>query len=212
MTTVAILGAGNVGRALAGRMLACGIDVRFGVRDVAETRVSMTALHPSLGAASVMPPVEVADGASVLMLAVPASAAADALRGAHPAAGCIVVDCTNPLRWDKGPVWTPPSDGSVAQQLASAFPGVHVIKGFNHFGAEIQRNPALTTGSADAFFAGDDADAKACAMQLATTMGFAARDAGPLRNAGLLENMALLWIHLSSNGAGREFAFRMDSR
>ncbi len=212
MTTVAILGAGNVGRALAERMLECGISVRFGVRDAKETHANLLAKHSILAAADVMSQSEAANGADLLMVAVPAGAAVDALRSASPAAGAVVVDCMNPLRWDKGPVWTPPSEGSVAQQLAAAFPDLHVIKGFNHFGAEIQRDPSLATGAADAFFAGDDGDAKSRVMQLARTMGFAAHDAGPLRNAGLLENMAMLWIHLSSTGAGREFAFRVASR
>jgi hypothetical protein len=44
-------------------------------------------------------------------------------------------------------------------------------------------------------------------------MGFHAVDAGPLRNAGALENMAVLWIQLAmSGGAGRHFAFQIVGR
>jgi predicted dinucleotide-binding enzyme len=86
-----------------------------------------------------------------------------------------------------------------------------VIKGFNHFGVEVQRSPQLATGPADAFFAGDAPEAKSRVMRLAEQMGFRAHDAGPLRNAALLENLAVLWIHLATvGGVGRTFAFRIE--
>ena len=101
----------------------------------------------------------------------------------------------------------------MAQALAAACPGARVIKGFNHFSSEVMRSPELASGPADAFFAGDDRDAKAQIMDLAGKMGFRAHDAGPLRNASLIENLAVLWIHLAtSEGAGRQFAFRLEKQ
>ena len=56
--------------------------------------------------------------------------------------------------------------------------------------------------------AGDDASAKATVLALARDMGFTPRDAGPLRNAAVLENLAVLWIHLATqSGMGRQFYF-----
>ncbi len=61
--------------------------------------------------------------------------------------------------------------------------------------------------------AGDDRHARSEVMALATRMGFRPRDAGPLRNAGLLESLAVLWIHLATvGGVGREFGFRIEGR
>jgi hypothetical protein len=207
MITFAVIGAGSVGRALAGRLRAAGADVRLGVRDPAALAGKLTG---SLANIPARVPAAAAADAEMILLAVPAAAAGDAVRSAGALEGKILVDCTNPLRWEGGPVWAPPPQGSVAQALAAAFPGVRVIKGFNHFGAEIQRNPDLVTGPADAFFAGDDPDAKSRVLDLAGRMGFRAHDAGPLRNAALLENLAVLWIHLASTGGGRNFSFRMD--
>ena len=208
MITVAILGAGTVGCALAQRLLHAGSAVRFGVRDPGATSKKLTG---TLAGVPVRLPAAAAADAEILLLAVPAAAALDATRSAGTLTGKILVDCTNPLRWDGGPVWAPPPEGSVAQALAAAFPGVAVIKGFNHFGAEIQRNPALLTGPADAFFAGNDPDAKSAVMNLGTQMGFRTHDAGPLRNAGLLENLAVLWIQLATTGGvGRTFGFRIE--
>lgn len=208
MTTVAVLGAGDVGRALAHRLLHANASVRFGVRD---PRMTASKLTGTLAGIPLLHPAAAAADAEIILLAVPAAAAGDAVRSAGKLDGKILLDCTNPLRWDGGPVWAPPPEGSVAQALAAAFPGVPVVKGFNHFGSEIQWGPELETGPADAFFAGDDPDAKANVMNIATRMGFRSQDAGPLRNAALLENLAVLWIQLASVGSvGRNFGFRVE--
>ncbi len=204
MTTYAILGDGNVGQSLASRLHGPGDSTRFGVRE------------PGKPADDAVPRLGIADavrGADLVLLAVPAGAAVDVIRASGAAHGTVVVDCTNPLRWSDGPVWTPPPEGSVTQQLAVAFPALRFVKGFNHFGAEIQRDPSMRHGPADAFFAADDAAAKAEVMAVASRMGFHAIDAGPLRNAAVLENLAMLWIHLSSVGKrGREFALKLEAR
>ena len=208
--TVTILGAGNVGRALGSRLLDAGVAVRFGVRDQAATARALSG--PLAGLPALAPDAAAAD-ADLIVVAVPAAAAVGAVRAARPMEGKIVLDCTNPLRWDGGPVWAPPAEGSLTQALAAAFPRVPVIKGFNHFGVEIQRQPALPSGPVDALFAGDDAAAKTRVMDLAARMGFRPVDAGPLRNAALLENLAVLWIHLASvGGVGRNFGFRIEKQ
>lgn len=202
---IAIVGEGNVGRALASRLQSVGQSVCFGVR-------SLTAADIPQSVAPRLLTPDAVRSADIVFLAVPAHAAVDAL--AHAELGArLVVDCTNPVRWDNGPVVAAPQEGSVAQQLAAAYPTARVFKAFNHFGAEIHASPALRHGAADVFVAGDDADGKATVMALASDLGFSPRDAGPLRNAALLENMAVLWIHLATvGGHGRQFAFRMESR
>jgi 8-hydroxy-5-deazaflavin:NADPH oxidoreductase len=208
MTIVSILGAGSVGRALAERFLLADCTVRFGARDVKTAAANLTG---PLKSVATLPPAEASADADLIVVAVPAGAALEAVRAAGDLSKKALLDCTNPLRWDAGPVWTPPPEGSTSLALAAAFPKARVVKGFNHFGAEIQRDPALKPGPADAFFASDDAEAKAFVMSLAGPMGFRAHDAGPLRNSALLENLAVLWIHLAAvGGAGRDFAFRME--
>lgn len=209
--TMAIVGDGNVGRALATRMLASGMTVRFGVRSPGETPVE----KPD-DALSQVPRVSIADAvrdADMVWLTVPAAAAVQALSGAPLRDGQLVVDCTNPVTWDNGPVLAPPPEGSVAAQLAAAYPGARVVKSFNHFGAEIHADPVLSHGPADVFVAGDDSVARARVIDVANAMGFMGCDAGPLRNASLLENLAVLWIHLATvGGQGRQFAFVRQPR
>jgi len=63
------------------------------------------------------------------------------------------------------------------------------------------------------FLASDDAEAKKTVTEIATSAGFNPVDAGPLRNAAVLENVAMLWIHLATvGGHGREFVFTMQKR
>jgi NADPH-dependent F420 reductase len=201
---VAIIGAGNVGSALGARLIKTGDVVRLGVRDIRK------AAARGVDALSIKDAVV---GASMVLLTVPADAAVDTARGLGPlGAGTVVVDCTNPLRWAGGPVWNPPLEGSVAAALAAALPGVPIVKGFNHFGAEIHADPRVAGGPADAFFAGDDVAAKKRVMALAERIGFRAFDAGPLRNAAVLENLTVLWIQLATTGLGRNYAFRVDER
>lgn len=204
---IAIIGTGNVGLPLGRRLSALGYRVTFGARDVAAAREKLDGI-----AADVASPRDAASAAQVVMLTVPATVALGTARDLHLPAGAILVDCTNPLRWDGGPVWAPPAEGSMAEALAAACPGVRVVKGFSHFGAEVHDDPIVGGMAADMFVAGDDEPAKKDVMALGTALGYRSLDAGPLRNAALLENLAMLWIHLATTGMGRHFAFKAINR
>jgi len=203
MERIAIVGAGNVGRALGGTLAAAGHDVRFAVRSLEDRDHAASQIRAvRLG--------EAGGWCDIAFLCVPAGAAVAATRelGARP--GTIVVDCTNPLRWQDGPVHTPPAGGSMAAALAEAFPALRVVKAFNTFGVEIHERPIAGGAAADVMIAGDDEEAKQTVARIADTSGFRGIDAGPLRNAGLLEAVAVLWIHLATKGGrGRHFAFRL---
>jgi 8-hydroxy-5-deazaflavin:NADPH oxidoreductase len=208
---VTIAGAGNVGSSLARNLVRHGIDVQLAASQLASAREAAKAIGDPVRAVDL---ATLRDGVDALFLAVPADAAPAVLDAAHGlAAGTIVVDCSNPLRWDNGPVHTPPPEGSMAAHLAKRFPALRVIKAFNTFGAEFHEQPALGGAAADLYFAGDDADARRDIAELARTLGYAPVDVGPLRNAAHLESLAIVWIHLATVGKrGREFAFRTIDR
>ena len=50
------------------------------------------------------------------------------------------------------------------------------------------------------------------ARDLAAQIGFEPVDAGPLRQARLLESFALLWVNLAFGGMGTDFAFKLLRR
>lgn len=79
--------------------------------------------------------------------------------------------------------------------------------------AEIHLDPSLGGTVADVFLAGDDAEAKKAVAAVAEAAGFTPVDSGPLRNAAVLENLAILWIHLAlREGHGRSWAFKKVNR
>ena len=209
-TSIAIIGTGNVGGALGARLAKAGYAVRFGARagkDPGEL------LARAGNGASAHPPAEAVAGAEVVILAVPGKVAVAAATGLGSLEGKVLVDCTTPVGWDGGPVWSPPPEGSNSAALAAALPGARVVKAFNTFGAEFHADPSLPGGPADVQIAGDDDAARQQVAAIAERSGFTPVDAGPLRNAALLESLAVLWIHLATvGGRGRNAAFRLISR
>lgn len=209
---VAIIGAGSVGGNLGARLSISGLPVQFGVRDKTDKAALLARCATDATTAS---PAEAAAWGDVVFLAVPASAALEVARSlAKQLEGKVVVDCNNPLTWKDGPVWAPPAEGSLAAAIAKAAPGARVVKGFNTFGAEHHADPHHAGEPAtQVFLASDDAQAKTKVTEVATKAGFRVVDAGPLRNAAVLENLAILWIHLAMvGGQGRDFVLEMKRR
>ncbi|MEM9291079.1 MAG: NAD(P)-binding domain-containing protein [Acidobacteriota bacterium] len=204
--TLAILGAGSVGAALGQRFTETGHRIVFGTRPGKDLNELLAQCGDRARQASV---AEAVNAAEVVFHAVPSEVAVEALAVAE-LSGKIVVDCTNPLAWDDGPVWDPPAEGSVTAQLAAAYPQARWVKGFATFGAAFHRHPTLAGPPVEVHLASDDDGAKARVADIAQATGFSPVDCGPLRNAAVLENLAILWIHLASAGGhGREFAFQM---
>jgi predicted dinucleotide-binding enzyme len=194
---IAIIGAGNVGRALGGAWgtthtvvygLARPNDAKYADLPTAQTNAAATA------------------GADVVVLCTPWAATESALGACGELAGKVLIDCTNPLTPDVsglevGHVW------SGAEQVASWAPGARVCKAMNQIGAPMMDHPALL-GMPVMFICGDDEAAKETPAQLVRELGFDAVDVGDLTLARLLEPFGLLWIHLAlRRGFGTEFAF-----
>ena len=208
--TIAIIGTGNVGGNLGVNLARHGYAVVFGTRPGSDASALLRRCGGNARAAAVP---EAAAQAAVVFLAVPAAAAVAAARDAGRLDGKVVVDCTNPVEWHDGPVLVPPPEGSVAAALAKAVPGARVVKGFNTFGAETHLDPDIGGVPAELLLASDDGGAVESVGTIATRCGFAPIYAGPLRNAALLEAVAVLWIHLATKGGqGRDITFRIARR
>lgn len=210
--TVAIIGAGNVGAGLAATFARAGAAVTLGVRRPQPVRAKFAP-----AGIDVATPAEAIVAAELVFLAVPGKVAVDVAREhATALAGKVLVDCNNPVgRVDGGVAWTPPAEGSLAAAIAAQAPRVEVVKGFNGFGAEHHADPGANGRPAVVLLAGDG-PGKARVAALAAAAGFEPIDAGPLRNAALLESMAVLWIHLAVGGGpreglGRSWSFGIDA-
>ena len=205
---IAIIGAGNVGGALGGGWAAAGHDITFGVRDPDDSKTSEL-IDSSGGRAQAKTVPEACADSDVIVLAVPWSAAEDAVTSAGPLRGKVLIDATNPLEPDLSGL-TLGRSTSAAEQVAAWSNGARVVKAFNTIGAQHMRGSRFGDQQATMFVCGDDDDAKAIAIALAQDLDFDGVDAGPLTQARLLEPLAMLWISMAYlYGYGPDIAFRL---
>ena len=201
---IAILGAGNVGIALARAWIAKGESIVFGVPSPDKYRDAVAALGPSATIGSTSSAI---DGAEIVVLATPYSAALDIARSVADWGNRILVDATNPL----APGLTGLSVGTTtsgAEQIAAAAHSARVVKAFNTTGAENMADSRYPGGAAFMPVCGDDAEARGRVIALAALIGFDAVDCGDLKSARYLEPFAMTWIHMAIKlGQGRNFAF-----
>ena len=78
-----------------------------------------------------------------------------------------------------------------------------VVRAFNTVFAQVLAQlPDRNAARVPVFYAGDDESAKSSVRSRLESLGFAAVDAGPLRNARVLEPMGVLNIYLGSRSRG----------
>jgi NADPH-dependent F420 reductase len=198
MTTIAIIGTGNVGGAIGAGAVKAGYDVVFAGRDADRTAAAAAAV----GATAASTARDAAQGADIVVLAVPYGALREVAAEIAPvAAGKIVVDPTNPLKSDYSGLATG-ANGSGAEELAALLPESKVVKAFNTVFAGNAAHPQALGYQLDSLFATDDEAAKDAICGLSTSIGFRPIHVGPLSASRELEAMAWLNIRLQliSNG------------
>lgn len=206
---ISIIGAGNVGKALAGAFVRHGEQVYLGVPDPEKYQGIAGALGPLAQLGTVAQSVAASD---VVILAVPFAAAEPVARSITDWQGKVLVDATNPLAAGLAGL-TVGTSTSGAEQIAGWAPTAKVVKSFNSTGAENMADAAY--GGAMPFMpvCGDDAGARAQVIALAKLIGFDAVDLGPLSAARYVEPFAMTWIHMAfKQGLGRKFAFSVLRR
>jgi len=208
---IGILGSGVVGGTLGKRWAKGGHTVMFSSRHPESEKMTVLVAEagPNAAAASIADTVGQSD---ILLLASPWNATKEVVAAAGDLAGKIVIDVTNPFLPDLSGVEVG-TTSSAGELVASWAPGAKIVKAFNTIGVNIMADPNFNGRSALLLYCGDDTDAKAAVGRLATELGFEALDAGPLRQARVLEPLALLWVSLAfAQGLGREFAFQIVKR
>jgi NADPH-dependent F420 reductase len=198
MTTIAIIGTGNVGKAIGSGAAKAGYDVVFAGRDADKARTVAAAA----GARTAPTAREAVAGADIVVLAVPYAAITEIAAEIAPvAAGKVVIDPTNPLKADYSGLSTG-GDTSAAEELARLLPESSVVKAFNTVFAGNAADPQALGFQLDSLFATDDEAAKDAVCGLSGSIGFRPIHVGPLAAARELEAMAWLNIRLQliSNG------------
>ena len=135
----------------------------------------------------------------------------EAIKSAGSFKGKILIDCTNPLLQDLSglAVGYNTSSGEMVAEWAK---GARVVKAFNSIGFAHIANPKFGSQTADIYYCGDDEESKKVAAQLIKDLGLEPVDSGPLKNARLLEPLAMLWVYLAYNKGATNTAWKLIKR
>ena len=186
--TIGVLGGtGEQGRGLALRLAIAGQRVVVGSRDAARAAgIAAEIGHGVTGTDN----ESCARAADVVIVAVPWAGHAELLAGLTEAlAGKIVVDCVNPLGFDKqGAYALAVDEGSATEQAAELLPGSRVVGAFHHLSAVLLLDTSVPTIETDVMVVGDDRAATDTVQALAQRVpGLRGVYAGRLRNAHQVE-------------------------
>ena len=197
MTTISIIGAGNMATAIGTRAVKHGHTVELMSRDSAKAQ----ALADQIGDGVTVGTFGARPAGDIVIVAVLYGGAVGAVASYGDAlAGKILVDISNPFNADASGLVT---TSSAAQEIAATAPeSAHVVKALNtSFGHVLAKGTTL-----DAFIAGDSAEAKATVATFLESLELRTLDAGGLQAASILESAGLLLMGLARNGAGFDLA------
>ena len=190
--TVAVLGGtGPQGRGLARRWATAGLPVVIGSRSAERAGATAAELAEASGGQ-----VTGADNAGaaaqgdIVVVAVPWDGHKELLESLTDAlAGKVVVDCVNPLGFDKqGAYALPVEEGSALQQATAVLSGSRVVGAFHNVSAVLLDDPDVASVDTDVLVLGDDREATDLVRALADAIpGVRGIYGGRARNAHQVE-------------------------
>ena len=190
--TVAVLGGtGPQGRGLARRFAAAGLTVVIGSRSAERAGDTAAELATATGGSVTgADNAQAAAAGDVVVVAVPWDGHGELLAALAPQlAGKVVVDCVNPLGFDKqGAYALQVEEGSAAQQAAALLPDSTVVGAFHNVSAVLLDDPDVDKVDTDVLVLGDVREATDLVQALADTIpGVRGIFGGRLRNAHQVE-------------------------
>ena len=204
MTTISIIGSGNMATAIGTRAARHGHTVELMSRNTAKAQ----ALADQIGHGATVGAFGETPAGDIVIVAVPYTGAVDVVTHYGDAfAGKILVDISNPFNADASGLATTPGS-SAAQEIAAAAPeGTPVVKTLNSvFGHVLAHDTPL-----DVLVAGDDAAAKARVAAFLKSIDLRPLDTGGLEMASVLEWAGILLMGLARNGAGFDIALALGA-
>ena len=194
MSSISIIGTGNMARTIGALAVAGGNTVEVMGRDQSKAADLAKALGggATTGEWGTVPAGDIVIVALLHDGVVPVVAQyGDALTDK------IIVDISNPFN-SAGDGLAHRADTSIAQEVAKAAPAsASVVKAFNTIFRHV-----LEKGRPDVFIAGDDAQAKAGVEAFIESLGLRPLDVGGLKMAHWLEGTGLVVIGLARHGVG----------
>lgn len=180
MTTIGLIGAGNIGSTVARLAVAAGHDVVLSNSRGPETLGDLVAeLGDQARAATVE---EAARAGDVVVVTIPLKNVGDL--PVEPLAGKVVIDTCNYYPQRDGQIVELDDESTTTSEIVqSHLAGSRVVKAFNNINFQMLRDLARPSGDPERSvlaIAGDDADAKAVVARFLDEIGYDAHDAGPL--------------------------------
>jgi 8-hydroxy-5-deazaflavin:NADPH oxidoreductase len=195
MSSISIIGTGNMARAIGALAVTGGNTVEVIGRDQSKAADLATALGDSAttGEFGATPAGEI-----VILALRYADVVPVVTQYGNALADKVIVDISNPFNAAADGLAIP-DDTSIAQEVAKAAPAsASVVKAFNTvFGHVLKEGRTL-----DVFFAGDDAQAKAGVSDFIASLGLRPLDVGGLNMAHWLEGTSLVLMGLARDGVG----------
>lgn len=198
---VAVLGTGNVGRAIGSKLVEIGHQVRMGSRSADNENAAQWVAKAGASASHGTYEDAAAFG-EILFNCTSGAGSLAALEsaGRENLAGKVLVDIANPLDFSRGmpPTLFVCNDDSLGEQIQRAYPELSVVKTLNTMNCDVMVDPGRVGGTSDVFMSGNDPEAKAQVAQILTE-GFGWErviDLGDISTARGTEAWLLLWIRL----------------
>jgi NADPH-dependent F420 reductase len=182
-------GTGDQGRGLAYRLARAGQKVIIGSRSVERAEAAAQELGLGIEGAD---NAECARRSDVVIVAVPWDGHAKTLETLQKElVGKLVVDCVNPLGFDKkGAYALKPEEGSAAEQAAALLPDSRVTAAFHHLSAVLLQDESIEEIDTDVMVLGEvRADTDIVQALAARIPGMRGVFAGRLRNAHQVESL-----------------------
>ncbi|NMN00002.1 diguanylate cyclase [Bifidobacterium sp. DSM 109958] len=188
MSNVTVIGAGNIGSAVAAIAVKAGANVQVIDRDAQKAAAVSGATAAAWG--------EPVTG-DIVVTALPYPAYADVLAAyGDQLAGKVLVDPSNPIDFTTFDLALPQGTASAAEELAAKLPNTTVVKAFNTTFAATLASGVNDGAPTVVQVAADDDAAKKAVRDLVEQGGLKTVDAGPLKRAQYLEGMGALQIIL----------------
>jgi 8-hydroxy-5-deazaflavin:NADPH oxidoreductase len=195
MAKVAILGSGDVGKALAKGFLKHGYQVAIG-SDHVEKLVEFKRENPQMETATFEQAAQFGD---MVVLCVKGTVAEKIVEKVKTyLSGKTVIDATNPI------ADAPPQNGvlnfftsleeSLMERLQKIAPDAQFVKAFNSIGSELMINPHFRDNTKPTMFiCGNNDAAKKMVHEILEKFGFESEDMGKAESARAIEPLCILW-------------------
>ncbi len=210
---VGVLGSGQVGQALARGFAEHGNEVMIGSRSPEKLEEFAADAGEAVSAGTFE---TAAAFGEVVVLACLGSAAEDVLELAGEAnlAGKVLIDTTNPLRFEEG---KPPElfvgfDDSLGERVQGWAPEARVVKAFNIVGNAHMVDPDLPDGPPTMLIAGDDPSAKETVTEILDEFGWETVDLGGIDGSRYLEPICMAWVRYGLGAGSWDHAFKLLRR